>query len=527
MALDLTHSRPFPKGPHMSQPPASQAAHPLARIAAGLASIWPRRAEAKASRAGPLIAMETGIGEPVWAPRDYATFAREGVMQNAIVYRSVRMIAECAASVPLLLYSRDAEIEDHPLLDLIRRPSPGMTGTDLLETFFGNLLVSGNGYIEAAGLGGEVRELHALRPDRVQVIPGPDGWPEAWDYAAAGTKVRISGEPAPGVRAVLHLKLYHPANDHYGLSPIEAAATAIDLHNASARWNKALLDNSARPSGALVYTSGQHMTAEQFERLKGELEASFQGTRNAGRPMLLEGGLDWKAMSLSPRDLDFMEARHAAAREIALAIGVPPMLLGIPGDNTDANYAEANRAFWRQTVLPLVQRTTRALTLWLTPAYAADLRFEPDLDAVEALAPERDALWKRLEATSFLTEDEKRAAAGYDAKPEGGDGTAGPFARKYREDQARDDQGRWVDEGRGDDDAAESDLESNPTNVQPNDTPTRDQQPIVVAQSDDPPPLRRLHPDTTYEQDRLAKNSLDYWRKQPTDKIRFPAISRG
>ena len=141
--------------------------------------------------------------------------------------------------------------------------------------------------------------------------------------------MRIGGEPVPGVRAVLHMKLFHPANDHYGLSPIEPAASAIDLHNAAARWNKALLDNSARPSGALVYAGASPMTGEQFQRLTSELEASFQGTRNAGRPLLLEGGLDWKAMSLSPRDLDFLEAKHAAAREIALAVGVPPMLLGI------------------------------------------------------------------------------------------------------------------------------------------------------------------------------------------------------
>ncbi|MEQ1731850.1 MAG: phage portal protein, partial [Vicinamibacterales bacterium] len=212
-------------------------------------------------------------------------------------------------------------------------------------------------------------------------------------HGAGGASVRIAGEPVAGVRAVLHMKLFHPANDHYGLSPIEAAASAIDLHNAAARWNKALLDNSARPSGALVYSSGAQMTTEQFERLKGELEASFQGTRNAGRPLLLEGGLDWKAMSLSPRDLDFMEAKHAAAREIALAIGVPPMLLGIPGDNTYANYAEANRAFWRQTVLPLVHRTTRAMSGWLSPAFGGELRLAPDIDAVEALSPEREALW--------------------------------------------------------------------------------------------------------------------------------------
>ena len=77
---------------------------------------------------------------------------------------------------------------------------------------------------------------------------------------------------------------------------------------------------------------------------------------------------------MTPKDLDFIEAKHGAAREIALALGVPPMLLGIPGDNTFSNYQEANRTFWRQTVLPLVQRTTAALGEWLGPAYRA-LRF--------------------------------------------------------------------------------------------------------------------------------------------------------
>ena len=89
------------------------------------------------------------------------------------------------------------------------------------------------------------------------------------------------------------------------------------------------------------------MADAQFERLKKELSDQYQGTANAGRPLLLEGGLDWKPMSLSPKDMDFMEAKHSAAREIALAFGVPPMLLAIPGDNTYSNYQEANRVFWR------------------------------------------------------------------------------------------------------------------------------------------------------------------------------------
>ena len=130
-------------------------------------------------------------------------------------------------------------------------------------------------------------------------------------------------------------------------------------------------------------------------------------------------------MSLSPKDMDFTEARQNAAREIALTLGVPPMLLGIPGDNTFSNYQEANRTFWRVTVLPLIDRFARALTTWLTPAYDPALRFVMNTDALDALSSERDALWARLEKTTFLTDDEKRALIGYGPKaPPSGDQSA-------------------------------------------------------------------------------------------------------
>jgi phage portal protein BeeE len=196
----------------------------------------------KASATGPLISYQT-LGKPVWAPRDYSAFAREGFMQNAIVYRCVRMIAEAAASIPLLLYEGTTEIEDHPLIGLLRRPSLDHTGTDFLEAWYGFLLVSGNAYAEAVALDGELRELHILRPDRMKVIPGLDGWPEGYEYTACGRSVRFIGDVVEDVRPILHVRLFHPVNDHYGMSPIEAAATAIDIHNTASSWNKALLDN--------------------------------------------------------------------------------------------------------------------------------------------------------------------------------------------------------------------------------------------------------------------------------------------
>ena len=406
-----------------------------ARLAASISRVLSLRgaSDQKASRAAPLIAFEH-LRRPVWRLRDYAAYANEGFMQNAIVYRCVRMVGECAGHVPLLVYDGDQELEDHPLRSLVRRPNRHESWPDFVQRLVGYLLVSGNAYVEAVAAEASseepasgIRELHLLRPDRVNIVPGPDGWPEAFDYSLSGRTVRIGGEVVDGVRSVLHTKLFHPTDDHYGLSPLEAAAGAIDLHNTASRWNKALLDNSARPSGAIVYTARDgNLTGEQVERLKLELEAGFQGAANAGRPLLLEGGLDWKAMSLSPKDMDFIEARNVAAREIALALGVPPMLLGIPGDNTYSNLAEAQRTFWRSTVLPLVERIAAELSLWLSPAYAPDamwasrsanVRLVPDLDNLPALATEREALWSSLEATSFLTTDEKRAIAGFSPAP--------------------------------------------------------------------------------------------------------------
>ena len=382
--------------------------------------------EAKASRTAKLIAWAAG-GQPVWTPRDLASLAREGFAKNAVVYRSVRMIAEAAASVPLFLADGETEVDEHPLLALLAKPNPAHCAPDLFEAWYGHLLVAGNAYLEAVSVNGAVRELHVLRPDRMKVVPGADGWPEAYDYTVGGQTVRFRQEAGDGVRPILHMALFHPLNDHYGMSPLEAAAAAIDIHNASGAWNKALLDNSACPSGALVYSAkdGQ-LTPEQFERLKAELEASFQGAKNAGRPLLLEGGLDWKAMAFSPKDMDFISAKHVAAREVALALGVPPMLLGIPGDNTYSNYAEANRSFWRQTILPLVIRTAKAISGWLGPAFeeGASLELRPDLDAIEALSTEREALWERVRVADFLTINEKRAAVGYEPV-EGGDELAG------------------------------------------------------------------------------------------------------
>ncbi|ODN72423.1 Phage portal protein [Methylobrevis pamukkalensis] len=257
----------------------------------------PPEGEAKASRTAALIAFSRA-GRPVWTPRDYASLAREGFARNPVVYRAVRMVAEAAASLPLLLMVGGREQETHPLLDLLARPNPGEGRADFLEALYGHLLTAGNAYVERVGTGGVPSELHALRPDRMKVVAGRDGWPEGYDYTAGGRTVRFRDEGdgrSDGRQPVLHLKLFHPLDDHYGLSPLEAAQVSLDIHNASAGWNKALLDNAARPSGALVYQGTGGLSEGQFERLKQELEEGYQA------PSTPAGRCCWRAGSTGNR----------------------------------------------------------------------------------------------------------------------------------------------------------------------------------------------------------------------------------
>ena len=368
--------------------------------------------EEKASATAPMIAFQTQ-GRPAWSARDSASLVRNGFLKNPVCFRAVKMIAEAAAAVPLKLFEADGLQDTHPVLSLLASPNASQSRGEFFEALYGQLILTGDGYVERVG----TSELHVLRSDRMRVVPGADGWPSAYEYKVGAKALRF--DVSEDHKPILHLRMFHPSDDHYGLSPLQAAAGAMDVHSAASHWSKALLDNAARPSGAIVYRGADGMgslPSDQYDRLIGEIEDNHQGARNAGRPMLLEGGLDWKPMGFSPSDMEFQKTKDAAAREIALAFGVPPMLLGLPGDNTYANYVEANRAFYRQTVLPLVQKSSASIGRWLGQGFGEELTLKPDLDAVPALATEREALWRRVTAADFLDEDEKRSLLGFGPK---------------------------------------------------------------------------------------------------------------
>lgn len=380
--------------------------------------------EVKTSTAGPLIAWSQ-VGRPKWTPRRYDTLAEEGFRKNVIAYRCITMVAQAAAQIPWLLYDQHGrELVRHPLLRLLARPNPMMDGVSFREHIFAAYQIAGNAYIEAVhpNEGAPVRELYALRPDRMRVVPGVTGLPQGYEYQLGSQVTRWGADALTGAGNILHIKHYHPLDDWYGLAPLEAALLAVDQHNAAGGWNQALLNNGARPAGALVFAPKEgpaHLTEEQVQRLKEQLDAYYQGPRNAGKPMLLEGGLDWRPMSLSPQDMDWLRGRDIAAREIALALGVPSQLIGLPDGQTYANKQEARLAFYEDTVLPLAGRVIAAFNHWLAPRFGQELRLDLDLDAISTLAQRREAVWDKLQKVDFLTINEKRDAAGYSPLPDG------------------------------------------------------------------------------------------------------------
>lgn len=367
------------------------------------AAVAPRPVLSRANIVGGAV-----LGE--W-PNNYEAQVRAAVIANPVAQRAVRLVSEACGGAAIVASGASAA-ENAEALALVRHVSAGQS---LVETLALHLLLHGNGYVQILpDSEGEPSELFALRPERVSVELDTNGWPVAYAYRVLDRVTRLWAEDGRGRTAIMHLKAINPLDDHAGLGCIGAASGPVAIHNAATTWNKALLDNAARPSGALVYESGKDgavLSAEQFARLKAEMEAAFAGAINAGRPMLLEGGLKWQSLSMTPAEMDFVALKASAAREIALAFGVPPMMLGLPGDNTYANYREANKALWRQTILPLMVKILGGIAQGLRPAFPG-LELAVDLDKVPELADERSALWERVSGAAFLSDEEKRAMLG-------------------------------------------------------------------------------------------------------------------
>ena len=334
---------------------------------------------------------------------NFKAYAREGYQENAIVYRCVNEIANGAASIPFKVFQGDVELDQHPLVSLLKRPNPMQAGVEYFQGLYSYLLLSGNSYALASAVNQIPTELHLLRPDRIEIEPSDTAIPKSYKYKLNNqTVARYEADPVSGQSEVKHFKMWNPLDDYLGLSPLMAAAVDLDQHNMIAKHNIGLLNNGARPSGAIVFKPKDDMgnsmmlTDAQREQVARDLEGRFTGQKNAGRPMLLEGDFDWKEMAMSPRDMDFLQNKHMAAKDIALCFGIPSQLIGIPDSQTYANVQEARLALYEETIIPLAKRIESDLNEWLTPSFGDNIRVEYDIDQIPAMTERRRRIYENV-----------------------------------------------------------------------------------------------------------------------------------
>lgn len=348
---------------------------------------------------------------------DEPTNSISSYKQNVIVYRCVNLVSQAASHVPWQIFTikgGNRHLEPyHPAAKLLKKPSANKGGAEFFSELISSKMLFGNSYILAAGPDKIIpKEIYLLQSQGTNIVI-EQGRAIAYKYHTnSGTKL-YPINPVTRMSRVLHVKNYNPSNSLVGLSCLDAAAASIEVHNMASRWNSNLLKNGARPSGALVVKDGNgYLSDEQFDRIREELNEKYTGSARAGRPMILEGGLDWREMSISPKDMDFIESKNAAAREIALAFGVPPQLLGINGDNTYSNMQEARLALWEETLIPLLDKLSDSMSNWFSYLFGEEIIVDFDRDAISALTDKRENLWDKIKSSDFMTINEKRHFVG-------------------------------------------------------------------------------------------------------------------
>ncbi|KAF8818501.1 phage portal protein [Rickettsia endosymbiont of Cardiosporidium cionae] len=336
---------------------------------------------------------------------------------NIIVHKCINLIATSASHVPWLVYTKTRhgtkKLQEHPALKLLKFPNPETTGTDFFFSLIANMLIHGDSYLVTRHKKNDFpHSIYILNSENVSVVTNTT--------SVVGYRHKIGDyeklyyiNPVTRVSRVLHLKNYNPNSQHKGLSALDVAVKSINLYSRIIEWNMSLLNNSSKPTGALIFKdSNGYLTDEQFYRLKEQFYDNFTGVSNSGKPLILEGGLQWQEMHHQQKLEKFLELKDSISRDIAIVFNVPPQLLGIIGDNTYSNMQEARLSFWEENIIPLLNKLSGALSHWLSCWFNEELIIHYDLDSISALNKKRERLWERISGADFMTLNEKRAIVG-------------------------------------------------------------------------------------------------------------------
>lgn len=360
-------------------------------------------------------------GIAVWPKRDYENFAKETYLKNLISFRCIDMISKSIRSLDWYIYKKTdkgREKIQHELSQLLIRANPRLSWHQLTYDVMAYLLIAGNAYISriAPNTGpnkGKAKELYVLRPDLVKINVNPNT-KEIISYVYKADSISenqvFEVNPITGECDLLHIKFFHPTDAYYGASIVEAAAREIDTNNSAIEWHMNLLQKQARPGLMLIYE--RMLGEEHYKRIKKDIKENT-GAENAGGTLILDAIKDAKPYGWTPTEMDFIEGNRDKARMIAAAFGVPAQLIGIKGDQTFSNFEQARLVFWEDTVIPYAKLIRNEINNWIFGVEQNEF-FDFNLDNISALDIKREAVWKRIQDSNFISDNEKREATGYE-----------------------------------------------------------------------------------------------------------------
>jgi HK97 family phage portal protein len=381
-------------------------------------AVWPfKRTEEKAHPAGGALMIGGG---PAWARKDKSQqYISEGYQLNVIVYRAVNEIVRAATSINVELYNGEDAVEQHPVLDLLKQPTPGGTWQTWLTEMLVNRMLLGE-MAAASDNPRQPTEIWPLMPMNIAVVPGASGLARQYIYEVNRKKTVFEVDQITGQSDLLFVKTYNPSDYWRGQSPLMAAAIAGDTHNAGMRWNYSLLKNSARPSGLIRFKTG-YPSGEMINRMREYFKARMQGAENAGEIPMLADDAEWQQLSQSARDMDFSNTMRETAKYVAAALGVPLPLIDNDA-STFNNLEQAKERLYTDTVIPLMRDVLASLNTWLLPRYGDGLELRLDLDTIPALEALRERMFQRA-VTAYregvLTLQEARMLMGYQPEADG------------------------------------------------------------------------------------------------------------
>ena len=327
------------------------------------------------------------------------------------IYACIFEIANAIKGLPLKAYRPTAQgLKEIPVPEIVNRPNKFQTRREFWEAHFSYLELTGNSYWEIVkNERGRPAELYLLPPNNITILKDPQFFIKGFQYEVNQKKIVFSPDE------ILFYRYFSPTSSYYGTSPIQSIQLASETDLYAQAFNRNFFKNDSTPSG--IFKTEKTLGRQVYRRLKHQLITLRRGVKNAHKDILLEGGISYDKIQLSPKDMEFLRQREFSREEICAALGVPPAIVGI---FRYANYANAEmqeRIFYQKTILPKVSDFEEKLSIYISDLLQQEIILKHDFSNIDCLKPNfsektndirnlfKDGVITRNEARRLLNEE--------------------------------------------------------------------------------------------------------------------------